>query len=67
MQVPGHLQRLVQRDLPRAGTLALAVLSGMPLTSLYDSVSYVLYLFSRGSAVIDQDLWSTWLPCWSPQ
>lgn len=56
MQTPGRLQRLVQRDLPLAGTLALAILNGMPLTSLYDSVSYVLYLFTRGSSFIDQDL-----------
>jgi hypothetical protein len=41
---------------PLAGTVALALVNGMPLTALYDSVSYVLYLFTRGSAVVGQDL-----------
>jgi hypothetical protein len=56
MQGPRRLHPLVRRDVPLAGTVALAVVNGMPLTSLYDSVSYVLYLFTRGSPFIDQDV-----------
>ena len=56
MQGPGRLQALLRRDVPLAATVAIAVVNGMPLTSLYDSVSYVLYLFTRGSAFIDQDV-----------
>jgi hypothetical protein len=56
MQGPGRLQTLLRRDVPLAATVALAVVNGMPLTSLYDSVSYVLYLFTRSSAFINQDV-----------
>jgi hypothetical protein len=56
MQGTGGLHTLLRRDVPLAATVALAVVNGMPLTSLYDSVSYVLYLFTRGSAFIDQDV-----------
>ena len=55
MHGPGRLHTLLRRDVPLAATVAIAVVNGMPLTSLYDSVSYVLYLFTRGSAFIDQD------------
>jgi hypothetical protein len=56
MQGSSRLQTLLRRDVPLAGTVALAVVNGMPLTSLYDSVSYVLYLFTRSSPFIDQDV-----------
>ena len=56
MHGPGRLHTLLRRDVPLAATVAIAVVNGMPLTSLYDSISYVLYLFTRGSAFIDQDV-----------
>jgi EamA domain-containing membrane protein RarD len=56
MQRSSRLHTFMRRDVPLAATVALAVVNGMPLTSLYDSVSYVLYLFTRGSAFIDQDV-----------
>lgn len=55
MQAPGRLGTLMRHGVPLAGTVALAVVNGMPLTSFYDSVSYVLYLFTRGSPFIGQD------------
>ena len=56
MQTPSRLQTLLRRDAPLLGTLALAVLNGLPITPLHDSVSYILYLFTRGSRILDQDL-----------
>jgi hypothetical protein len=56
MQTPSPLQRLLQRDLLLAATAGLAVVNGLPLTPLYDSISYILYLFTRGSAFVSQDL-----------
>lgn len=56
MQRSSRFHTLMRRELPLAATVALAVVNGMPLTSLYDSVSYVLYLFTRGSPFIDQDV-----------
>lgn len=55
MQGPGRLHALLRRDVPLAATVALAVVNGMPLTSLYDSVSQILYVFTRGSPLNDQD------------
>jgi hypothetical protein len=45
----------MRRDVPLAGTVALAIVNGMPLTSLYDSVSQILYVFTRGSPFNEQD------------
>ncbi len=56
MQTPSRLQRFLRRDGLLLGTVALAAINGLPLTPLYDSISYILYLFTRGSAVLDQDL-----------
>ena len=56
MQTPSRLQRFLRRDGLLLGTVALAIVNGLPLTSLYDSVSYILYLFTRGSTFLDQDL-----------
>jgi hypothetical protein len=56
MQTLSPLQRLLQRDLLLAATIGLAALNGMPLTPLYDSISYILYLFTRGSSFIGGDL-----------
>jgi hypothetical protein len=56
MQGRGRVRTLMRRDLPLAGAMALAIINGMPLTSLYDSVSYVLYLFTRGSLFVGPEL-----------
>lgn len=45
----------LQRDVLLAGTAALAVFNGLPLTGLFNSISYILYLFTRGSSFLDQD------------
>jgi hypothetical protein len=55
MQTRSPLQRLLQRDLLLAATVGLAAVNGMPLTPLYDSISYILYLFTRGSSYISRD------------
>ena len=44
------------RTLLLAGTVAIAVVNGLPVTSFFDSVSYILFLFSRRWAFLDQDL-----------
>jgi hypothetical protein len=36
-------------------TAALAILNGLPLTAFFDSISYILYLFARGSSFIGRD------------
>jgi hypothetical protein len=56
MQAPHRLHTLVRRDVPLACTVALAIVNGMPLTSFYDSVSQILYVFTRGSPFIGQDV-----------
>jgi hypothetical protein len=56
MQASGFLQRLARRDLPLAAIVGFAIVNGLPLTSLFDSVAYILYLFTRGSAFLDQAL-----------
>ena len=56
MPTPSRLQRLLQRDVLLAGTAALAVFNGLPLTAFFDSIAYILYLFTRGSSLIDQDV-----------
>lgn len=56
MPTRSPLQRLLRRDLLLAATVGLAVLNGIPLTPLFDSVSYVLYLFTRGLSYISRDL-----------
>jgi hypothetical protein len=39
-----------------AVTTALAVINGLPLTPFFDSISYILYLFTRGSSFITGDV-----------
>lgn len=56
MPTPSPLQRLLQRDILLLATVGMAILNGLPLTPLFDSVAYVLYLFTRGSSVIGRDL-----------
>jgi hypothetical protein len=52
MATPGPLRRFLQRDLVLAATVGLAVINGLPLTPRFDSISHILYLFTRGSALI---------------
>jgi len=52
MQTRGLLRRLLQRDALVAATVGLAVVSGLPVTPLFDSIFYILYLFTRGSSYI---------------
>ena len=56
MQTRGLLRRLLQRDALVAATVGLAVVSGLPVTPLFDSISYILYLFTRGSSFIGGDV-----------
>src|SRR5262245_34084476 len=49
------LPRLLLRATLLLGTAGLAIVNGLPLTAFFDSVSYILYLFSRGSLFIDRD------------
>jgi hypothetical protein len=43
----GYLQRLLQRDLPLAATVGLAVVNGLDFSPVFDSVSFWLYTFAR--------------------
>jgi hypothetical protein len=36
-------------------TVAIAVVNGLPVRPFFDSVSHVLYLFTRGSRLLDPD------------
>ena len=56
MPTRSPLQRLLQRDVLLTATAGLAVVNGMPVTPLFDSISYILYLFTRGSSFIGRDL-----------
>jgi hypothetical protein len=55
MQTRGPLQRLLQRDALVAATVGLAVVNGLPVTPFFDSISYILYLFTRSSSFIGAD------------
>ncbi len=55
MQTRGLLRRLLQRDALVAATVGLAVVSGLPVTPFFDSISYILYLLTRGSSFIGGD------------
>lgn len=48
----GYWKTFLKRDLMLAATLALAALNGAPFSPLFDSVGYVLFLFTRGSSFI---------------
>ena len=45
----GYGQRLLGRDAPLALTAALAVVNGLDFSPIFDSVSFWLYGFARGS------------------
>jgi hypothetical protein len=56
MQARSTLHRLLQRDALLAATAGLAIVNGLPVTPRFDSISHVLYLFTRGSSVIGGDV-----------
>jgi len=55
MRTVSPLQRLLRLAL-LAATAGLAVVNGLPVTPFFDSISYVLYLFTRGSSLIAGDV-----------
>lgn len=36
-------------------TVGVAIVNGLPVTPMFDSVGYVLYLFTQGSSIIGRD------------
>jgi len=54
--MPSYWKTFLQRDLMLAATVALAVLNGASFAPLFDSVGYVLFLFTRGSRFIATDM-----------
>jgi hypothetical protein len=48
----GSLHRRLWRPALLVATAGLAILNGLPLTPFFDSISYILYLFTRGSSFI---------------
>ena len=52
----GNLQRLLKRDLPLAGTAALAIVNGLDFSPVFDSVSFYLYAFARGSPLFNGEV-----------
>lgn len=51
-----HLQRLLKRDLPLAGTVGVAIVNGLDFSPAFDSVSFWLYSFARDSALYDGEV-----------
>ena len=51
MQTRSSVQWLLRGAL-LAATAVLAIVNGLPLTPRFDSVSHILYLFTRGSSYI---------------
>jgi hypothetical protein len=49
------LPKLLGRAALLTATAGLAILNGLPLTAFFDSISYILYLFTRGSSLIGGD------------
>lgn len=52
----GFLQRLGKRDLALLATIALALVNGLDVSPAFDSVSFWLYAFARGSPLFDGDI-----------
>src|SRR5262245_64444636 len=50
------LDRLGKRDLPLLATIALALVNGLDVSPAFDSVSFWLYPFARGSALFDGEV-----------
>jgi hypothetical protein len=53
---PGSLRKLWQRHLPLIGTVGLAVVNGLDFSPAFDSVSFWLYGFARGSPLFDGEV-----------
>jgi len=51
-----YWKTFLQRDLMLVATGALAILNGASFAPLFDSVGYVLFLFTRGSRFIAPDM-----------
>jgi hypothetical protein len=52
----GFLHRLGKRDLALLATIALALVNGLDVSPAFDSVSYWLYTFARGSPLFDGEV-----------
>lgn len=51
-----YLQTFVGRDLPLAGTIGLAIVNGLDFSPAFDTVSFLLYVFSRDTPLFDGDV-----------
>ena len=52
----GILQRLGIRHLAVLATIALALVNGLDISPVFDSVSFWLYTFARGSPLFDGEI-----------
>ena len=52
----GLLQRLGIRHLAVLATIALALVNGLDISPVFDSVSFWLYTFARGSPLFDGEI-----------
>jgi hypothetical protein len=48
-------ERLLKRDGMLVAVAGLSLVNGLPASPLFDPVAYLLYLFTRGSALLSQD------------
>src|SRR5262249_57164166 len=56
LQSFGCLQRLGKRDLALLATMALALVNGLDVSPAFDSVSFWLYTFARGTPLFDGEV-----------
>jgi hypothetical protein len=47
---------MLKRDLPLAATAVLAIVNGLDFSPIFDSMSYWLYAFARGSPLFHGEL-----------
>jgi hypothetical protein len=52
----GYLPKLLKRDLLLAGTAGLAIFNGLDSSPVFDTISFWLYSFARGSPLYDGDV-----------
>jgi hypothetical protein len=52
----GYLPKLLKRDLPLAATVGLAIVNGLDFSPVFDTISFWLYSFARGSPLYDGDV-----------
>jgi hypothetical protein len=52
----GYLPKLLKRDLPLAATVGLAIFNGLDFSPVFDTISFWLYSFARGSPLYDGDV-----------